>query len=800
MPRTAPAPNIPAIPGMNPGVLIKAGGGAGGGAGAGGGKGKGGKKGADGEDGEDNGADGEKGAGECGQGGKGACTNCGHNVSAGDPVDVLTGKAFTEPKLDLELPGAFDLRILRSYSAMRSQLDLGMGYGWTHSLAWTLTVGQHTVIRAGDGQRVEMPKLNVGEEARQGAWGLIRRKEYYVLRPGNEFIHYFGLIDGAYRLQFVRYRDRGHVSLQYHRGRLARIIDSVGRIVLVESNRHGRIESLSVPDPRGIRLYFARYAYDNEGNLVAASDGDGNITRYAYDGDHRLQRLEYPSGLTFHFVYDSHGRCIETWGNYPNGIDPALAPESPAVLVDGSPAKGIHHCKLDFMGDEREEYTEVVDSVRLRRFFGSASGKISKAIDARGGVTTRQFDEFGRVVALTDPNDATWQYEYDDLDEVVQETDPEGNTVTIRRDGAGRELGMIDAEGGNIDVFLDASGETQSIRIQTGAIQKFVRGSYGRVTQRIDERGVVHTYEYDNHANLTAYVSPLGHRFEYAYDYWGRRIAVRDPLGGTTRWFYTDGGRVFAIEDDLGRRTQLRWDSMGSLVEQVDPHGAVTAWRYGGLKWQYAVRYPDGTEVTTLHNREGWPLYIVTQADERYTFEYEPSGLVSRETDFAGQTTEYGYDALGRLIWYDQGDGKFELERNKIGQVVAMVAPDDSRAEYAFDRRGKLLRATRGDVEFRWERDAIGQVTREELTVDGVTYRVDSERNTAGDRLRTLTSLGLDLSFERDREGQVAQLRAPEGRVIEFERNAFGYAHPQDVERRRSDRGPIRRWVAVVSA
>lgn len=60
MPRTSPVPNIPAIPGMNPGVLVKAGGGAGGGAGAGRGNGKGGKKGAGGNSGEEEPADGSQ--------------------------------------------------------------------------------------------------------------------------------------------------------------------------------------------------------------------------------------------------------------------------------------------------------------------------------------------------------------------------------------------------------------------------------------------------------------------------------------------------------------------------------------------------------------------------------------------------------------------------------------------------------------------------------------------------------------------------------------------------------------------
>jgi hypothetical protein len=63
MARTAPVPNIPAIPGMNPGLFVLGGGGDGGGSGAGGGKG--GKKG--------QGADGKNGGKDAKGGGKSAC-------------------------------------------------------------------------------------------------------------------------------------------------------------------------------------------------------------------------------------------------------------------------------------------------------------------------------------------------------------------------------------------------------------------------------------------------------------------------------------------------------------------------------------------------------------------------------------------------------------------------------------------------------------------------------------------------------------------------------------------------------
>jgi len=109
MARTAPIPNIPAIPGMNPGVFILGGGGSGPGGGKGDGKGGANAQGATGENGGDGANGGGKGTGSCGPGSGGGCPNPKHGggggTHAGDPVDPLTGRVYTIAQPDLPLAG-----------------------------------------------------------------------------------------------------------------------------------------------------------------------------------------------------------------------------------------------------------------------------------------------------------------------------------------------------------------------------------------------------------------------------------------------------------------------------------------------------------------------------------------------------------------------------------------------------------------------------------------------------------------------------------------------------------------------
>jgi hypothetical protein len=113
---------------MNPGTWIMGGGGAGGSGGgrngSGGGQGHG------------------AGAGSGGSGARGGgkyvpdpqrYPHCG---TASHPVDVATGRAFSHPIPIIDLPGPLPLHLARSYSSFASHINVGLGWGWTHSLGW----------------------------------------------------------------------------------------------------------------------------------------------------------------------------------------------------------------------------------------------------------------------------------------------------------------------------------------------------------------------------------------------------------------------------------------------------------------------------------------------------------------------------------------------------------------------------------------------------------------------------------------------------------------------------------------
>jgi len=760
---------------MCPSIAVLGGGGDGGGGSGGDGSGGDGSGSGSGDgSGEGAGGDGNN-AGACGEGGLGSCTNCSAGTSAGDPIDAATGEVFTVPKSDLFLPGFFNLELVRSYSSLMRRHDIGMGWGWSHSLGWSISVRRGSIdVRTAGGQIMPFPKLAPGQSAQVSGWALLRTAEGFVLRPGNEFFHVFVVAEDdpdEFLLREIVYRNRGKILLEYARQRLVRVTDTAGRSVVFGHDGAGHISSISVPNPQGENLVFARYQYDGAGHLVGAVDADGNGFGYEYDDDRRLVRATLPNGLVVHYAYDLRGRCVETWAAQPDGVEPALDPETPKLLADGATvARGILHAKVTY---SEEGYSEVADSVRVQRFFSTPGGTVAKGISGRGGVTSRNLDEAGSILAQTDAAGATWRYQYDTLGNVTFEQDPEGRQIKLVRDREGRIAEMVDPSGGVVRHTRDRWGNVTATENAAGAMVSYRLDARGMVVEEILPDGTRRQTEYDAMGNRVMEVLPNGAVCRFQFDYWGRRIAESEPDGRTYRLRFSPSGQVVEIGDDMGRSKSTAYDGLGNVTSVALPDGTATRLERAGLGWVIAEVGPSGA-VRATYNREGWLKSLINQAGEKATFEHDANGQIARETTFDGRTRTFKRDARGRVTSIKDALGTTVFERNRVGQIVKMTAANGEERAFEYDARGELVSAMGSGVGMSWQRDAVGKIVGEALEVHGTTYTVDSTRDALGRRTAWRTSVGLHVDARRDALGDVGELWAAGEQVLKFERGPFG--------------------------
>jgi RHS repeat-associated protein len=614
-----------------------------------------------------------------------------------------------------------------------------------------------------------------------GAWILARdlKTGGYRLDANTDFRQHFepaGADQKRFRLSAIEDPNHNRLTLRYDdRGTLVGFVDSASRRIDLETTPGGHWKTLRATDPESRRtVVFSRYTYDQRERLVEHVDVEGAVTRYEYDDNERITLLRYPTGLVFHFRYDGAGRCIETWGEYPGRTDPALAPELPKVLADGQTrARGIYHVKIEF-GDDG--YSEVVDSVRILRFFADqATGMIAKAVAPDGGVTTRSFDDAGNIASRMDPEGATASYQWDGRGRLLQETDPLGRNFIIERDAAGRVVRNVDKAGGVVSCWRDARGNAEAIADQEGAVTTYRYDARGLLVEQVDARGGRTTYVPDAHGNLTEMRVPNGGVWHWEWDYFGRLVRRIDPNGREELVTSSDGGEVLAVTDSFtGYTIRYAYDELGRCVAEARPEGT-TYYEWGGFGWLASITRPANEVVRLQWNREGWLLRVLDERGEPLEYDYTSTGYVRSERMFGGATTQIRWDRLGRPTeWRNARGETTEYSRNLMGRITDIAWPDGTKATIDYDARDEET-SSRG-----WwgatsvVRNRVGHVLREEHEVGDRRFWVELERDSGGKVIGRRTSLGYAERVERDAGGYAQRYWLDDERRVDIERTIAG--------------------------
>jgi RHS repeat-associated protein len=757
MARTAPIPNIPAIPGMNPGMWIMAGGGSGGGTGGKNAKGAAGDQSATGNNGGNAPTGGGKNATACGPGGGGGCPNPVHGnpgLHAGDPIDLATGRVYTTEVVDLALPGPLPLTIARSYSSDAVEEDVGLGAGWSHSLAWTIEERRVTLrVHEPAAAPTAAPKPEENGSVLLPCGKLHRLAWGYVLEAGATTYYFAERRGDVYALSRIADRRGNTIGLVYQGGRLEQIVDSVGRTVRVRRNEGGRIAAFEVKNAseQGRWVSFRSYTYDEAGDLIAARDAAGQAMRYAYDDAHRLIRRSAPGGLVAEFRYDRQGRGVETWchraGN--DALDEGL----PEVLADGvTPAKGFLHVKLDH-GDDG---AEVITSRTVRRAHANALQKAEKIVFA-GGVSTYAYDGAGNATGYADALGAVTRFDRDDEGRLLATVDPVGARIEYRYDDRGFVAEVVNALGESTRFERDAAGEVTSIDDREGNVVHLVYDARGHIVEGVLPDGGITRMTYDPLGNRVEVVEPDGSARRIRYDFLGRVLSFTDERGGTTSYAYDDCGRVLSVRSPSGAATSYGHDVDGNLSRITDPDGRVTQLRWGGFNVVTEVVRPDGHAVRYRYDREQELVRVVNEQGEEHRLVRSSEGRVVAERTFDGRSVAYRYDALGQITRIQRDLTATEFLYDAAGRLVERKHEDGSGEKFTYDLAGRMIGAENAEVSCEYTYDARGNIVRERVAHEGHVVVHEKSLDALGRVVKQLGPAGA-VEVRRDRMGRAVEV------------------------------------------
>ncbi|SCZ28468.1 RHS repeat-associated core domain-containing protein [Pseudomonas sp. NFIX46] len=638
------------------------------------------------------------------------CTN-------GCPVSMVTGEellTLTDGVLDGLLPFEFS----RLYRTSAAEIDVGLGFGWSHSLTHRLEVDGASVVWVDhENRRTRFPLPSVERPEIHNS--LSRAAIFLGDEPEELIVALAG--DGA---RFYHFRV----------GRLTAVSDAYGNRLTVHRDLSDRIQRLDNGAGRSLLLRYerahlvavdyqvfrestwrteqtlARYRYDARHRLIEATNAVGESERYDYDDQHVILQRQLAGGASFFWEWERAGkaaRCVRHWASFSQ--------MDTRYVWDDAGRVTVHYV------DGTEETYVHDDTARLVRQVAADGGEQLKAYDAQGrlvaeqdalgAVTEYRYDDAGRLIALIPPDDAPTSYEYRNG---FLHSRSRGDAVwTYRRNAQGDITEAVDPDGHVTHYHYDPQGRLLSIRYPDSGRHVFMWNDLGQLVEESLPDGGVRKFSYDALGRRTTVQDEHGAVTRHAWDAVGRLIQTTLPNGATRAWSYSAYGQITAERDELGRITRYEYDDDLHLVSRrINPDGTRLQYRYDHAQLL----------LTEIENESG----------EKYRLDYTPTGLIRQETGFDGRRTAYAYDRNGHLLEKTEfGDDGTTLvtayQRDAAGRLLLKTLPDGVEVSYRYDRLGRLVGVDDGqDHPLAFEYDLQDRLVREHQGWGTLRYTYDA--------------------------------------------------------------------------
>ncbi|MBP1123903.1 MULTISPECIES: RHS repeat-associated core domain-containing protein [Pseudomonas] len=668
-------------------------------------------------------------------------------VTNGCPVSMVTGEELLT-LTDGTLDGILPFEWTRVYRTSAVEIDVGLGFGWSHALAQRLVVSGDSVVWTDHENRsttLPLPTASrpaITNSLAEAAIFLGDLPDELVLAQASRFYHFR---DGVLVSISDAYDNRLRISRDVL-GRIERLDNGAGRSLWLRYAQ-GRIGAVDyqVHRAKGREPYewvteqtVVSYAYDDTGRLVSATNAVGECEVYRYDEQHVILERGLAGGASFFWAWERSGkaaRCVRHWASFAQMDTRYVWGDDGRVTVhnaDGSQEVYVH--------DPRARLVQRVDPDGAQHFKSyDEKGRLTVEQDPLGAVTAYQYDDAGRLVALFPGDDepasyehdngfvrvvrrgeAVWKYERNEQGDVTRKTDPDGHITDYSYNKHGQLIGVWYPDHSCQRLVWNERGQLLEEQLPNGGIKRYRYDDLGREVAREDEHGALSQYQWDSVGRLIRLILPDGACREYSYNAYGKITAERDELGHITRYEYADGLHLISRRLNAdGTQVQYRYDNARLLLTEIE-----------------------------------------NEVGETYRLAYHPNGLIEQEIGFDGQRTAYVYDLNGNLQEKtEHGDDGGQLitryERDPAGRLVRKTLPDGAVVDYAYDRQGNLLSVVDGHWALAYEYDRQNRLTAEHQGWGTLRYGYDA----CGQLQRLRLPDNNRVTFNHDKGGHLATVQ-----------------------------------------
>jgi YD repeat-containing protein len=461
--------------------------------------------------------------------------------------------------------------------------------------------------------------------------------------------------------------DRINLMAYNQNGQLIYAIDGEGTVREQQFDGAGNMTALTIYATRLNTATVAAGAYGvaGIGAQVTPPASDDRTSHQVFDAANHLIYSVDPLGFTQKFEYDAKGRLT------------AQTRFDKSVFADGAFGNWtVSGLDGRVTADAEHDQTE--------HFEYNVLGQATRHADAVGKFETTDYNKLGQKQSFKDKNQHEWTYLYDAGGNLTQETSPE---VEGRDGNAVRRVVTMD---------YDALGQLLK-RTETG-----------------DGQTIVTTFAYDNMGNqvsidfgkLTGYVpgtttitQSTNAVVTMAYNRLGEVITKTDVAGYVIRNVYDEIGRLRYQIDAKGNVTEYTYNSTGEQLSLTRYDGAITVAQDKPTATDIAalVTRLDQTKrrtITTTYDLDGRALQVTQPA---VYVDDSSAATSSARSQTAGAQVRYVYDAFGSVIQTSRllnaSTNTWLIDNNYYDQRGLLQASVDAaghKSTYGYDSAGNV--------------------------------------------------------------------------------------------------------------
>ena len=551
----------------------------------------------------------------------------------------------------------------------------------------------------------------------------------------------------------------------------------------------------SISDGARTVTYGYATTYNPQGDLVSATDPDGNTTTYVYDANHQIvATYDALNQLVVNNVYDGFGHVTtqytqgdpnKTWRVFWSGWQ----------TVEQDPAGS----QRTFFYDNQSRLVGLQDQLGNRtQTIYDGQNHVTTTVSPLNETNRFIYDGKHNLLYSIDPLNFTNQFVYDSIFNLIRSVDARGNASTFgynaqfsltgSTNGAGDWVNYAYNLNGTLQTRTDAGGsiayrydsyeQLTSITYPNSlGVEYFVISPQGDVTSHTNARGFATTFSYNNRRQLTNTIAPTNLTTTLSYDAVGNLQTSTDARGNTTRNTWSPTRKLLAtalppMPQGVPVVTNV-YDGRDWLVRALDPFQQPTQFTNDVAGRLIATTDPLQRTTSFGYDADGHQVTATNAAQETNSQLWSVRGELIQSTDNAGHSVLRGYDKAGNQIALTNRNGKvWQFQFDGANRLTNTITPLGRSTSLAFNHQGLVasLKDPASQLTSLYY-DAKGRLTNRTDNVATTLYGYD-----ANDNLTSVTNVGQASSLSQtfDAYNRMSSFKDVYGNLIQYQYDGNG--------------------------